>query len=54
MSKPIGSMDDALKLNFKLGIVAGMMAAIELPQTLMELDREEFNQLLERDRNDSQ
>lgn len=54
MSKPIGSVDDALKLNFKLGVVAGMSQAIKLPEKLMELERETFNQLLEEHRNDSQ
>jgi hypothetical protein len=51
MARPLGSIDDAIQLNFRLGIVAGMVAATKLPEMLMELDREEFNNILERERN---
>ena len=50
MSKPIGSIEDAMKLNFNLGIVAGMRAAVTLPEKMMELEREAFNSLLEEER----
>ena len=53
MAKPLGSMEDALHLNFKLGIVAGMALAAQLPEKLVELDYETFQRMLERERDGS-
>ncbi len=46
----MGSLEDALQKNFSMGVVAGLQLATRLPEALMELERERFNAILERER----
>jgi len=49
-AKPVASMDEALQQNFEKGIVAGMRLAVTLPEQMVELEREAFNQKLQEER----
>ena len=46
LKTPLAGIDQALHLNYQLGIVAGMRLAIALPAHLEALEREAFTSML--------